>query len=390
MANRKSAAFFEAGSWYHRLKLLQDDGTTKYTKKGGFNTRQEAELSGQKCEAEFQKAYRAYHAAKSSDMKLDDYLRYWMEQIYSARIEGTTLRVAYYVLYDLLLPNMNQGIRLRYVNAEYLDELLAVVSKTCESAGNKSRELLNIALKEAVVLGYIHRNPVPDTKPYKRKPPKIAVLGKEKMKFFLEKVKDNRWYLEILLGLFLGLRKGEILGLKYGDFDIENRTVRISRQITATPKKIEGQKATGYLPLEKPPKTANSNRTLRVPEAVMKEVIARKLQNDLRKERLGDDYIDNGYLSCAENGLPHATSSFNNALTKLCSRNGLPHLTVHSLRHMYATILAEQGVPLMKISTLLGHSSVHTTFEYYCEVMDEQERILDFMNQAFVPEGGIE
>ena len=261
MANRRSSVFFEAGSWYHRLKLLQDDGTTKYTKKGGFNTKQEAELSGQKCEAEYQKAYRAYHAAKSSDMKLDDYLRYWMEQIYSVRIEGTTLRVAYYVLYDLLLPNMNQGIKLRYVNAEYLDELLAVVSKTCGSAGNKSRELLNIALKEAVVLGYIQRNPVPDTKPYKRKLPKIAVLGKEKMKLFLEKAKDNSWYLEILLGLFLGLRKGEILGLKYGDFDIENGTVRISRQITAAPKKIEGQKATGYLPLEKPPKTADRKST---------------------------------------------------------------------------------------------------------------------------------
>ena len=129
MAKGKSVAFFEAGSWYHRLKLLQNDGTTKYTKKGGFQTKQEAEVSSEKCEAEYQNAYRAYHAAKSSDMKLDDYLRYWMEQIYSVRIEGTTLRVAYYVLYDLLLPNMNQGIKLRYVNTEYLDELLAVVSK---------------------------------------------------------------------------------------------------------------------------------------------------------------------------------------------------------------------------------------------------------------------
>lgn len=103
-----------------------------------------------------------------------------MEQIYSVRIEGTTLRVAYYVLYDLLLPNMNQGIKLRYVNTEYLDELLAVVSKTCGSAGNKSRELLNIALKEAVVLGYIQRNPVPDTKPYKESRPRSLSWAKKR------------------------------------------------------------------------------------------------------------------------------------------------------------------------------------------------------------------
>lgn len=390
MANRKSAAFFEAGSWYHRTKLLQEDGTTKYSKKGGFRTEKEAELSCRKCDEQYKKAYRAYHAAQSADMKLDDYLTYWLEQIYSARVEGTTFRVAAYVLYNLLLPNMNQGIKLRYVNAEYLDELLAIVSRTCESAGNKSRELLNIALKDAVAHGYIYRNPVPDTKPYKRKKPKIIVLGKEKMKFFLEKAAGSNWYMEILLGLFLGLRKGEILGLKYEDFDTRNRTVKISRQITASPRNIGGREVTGYLAVEKPPKTPNSNRTLRVPEAVMEEVIARKKRNDFRKEQLGDAYIDRHYLSCSENGLPHAPASFNTALTKLCNRNGLPHLTVHSLRHMYATILAEQGVPLVKISTLLGHSSVHTTFEYYCEVMDEQERILDFMNDAFVPGGGKE
>lgn len=387
MSKREGIAFFESGSWYHRMKILQSDGTTKYSKRGGFATPQEAEKSFRKYEKEYQKAYRTYYAARSADMKLDDYLVYWMEEIYSARIEGTTLRVAYYVLYDLLLPNMNHGMKLRYVNTEYLDELLAIVSKTCGSAGNKSRELLNIALKDAVAHGYIHRNPVPDTKPYKRGKPKIVVLSKEKMRFFLEKAADNNWYLEILLGLFLGLRKGEILGLKYGDFDVENRTVRITRQIAASPKSVEGQKVKGYLALEKPPKTANSNRTLWVPEVVMEEVIARKKLNDLKKEQMGDNFIDNDYISCTENGLPHAVSSFNTALTRLCSRNGLPHLTVHSLRHMYATILAEQGIPLMKISTLLGHSSVHTTFEYYCEVMDEQERILEFMNDIFVPEG---
>lgn len=388
MANKNSIAFFEAGSWYHRVKVLQGDGTTRYSKRGGFQTEKEAEISCRKYEEEYENACRTFYGIQSADMMLDDYLKYWLGQIYSARIEGTTLRVASYVLYDLLLPNMDRKIKLRYVNAEYLDELLAVVSKSCESAGNKSRELLNIALKDAVAYGYIQNNPVPNTKPYKRKAPHIIVLSKEKMKFFLEKASDSNWYMEILLGLFLGLRKGEILGLKYSDFDVEKRTVKISRQITASPKNIEEGGVTGYLLLEKPPKTANSNRTLRVPEPVMREVIARKKLNDVRKERLGERYIDNDYMSCSENGLPHAISSFNSALTKLCSRNGLPHLTVHSLRHMYATILIEQGVSLMKISTLLGHSSVHTTFEYYCEVMDEQERIISFMNNSFVPEGG--
>ena len=72
-------------------------------------------------------------------------------------------------------------------------------------------------------------------------------------------------------------------------------------------------------------------------------------------------------------------SALNSALTGICSKNGLPHITVHGL------ILIEMGVPLIKISALLGHGCVHTTFEYYCDVMDENENILAFMNQAFVP-----
>jgi integrase len=57
---------------------------------------------------------------------------------------------------------------------------------------------------------------------------------------------------------------------------------------------------------------------------------------------------------------------------------------------MYATILAEQGVPLVKISALLGHSSIHLSFEYYIETMDENDRIMSFMNANFVPGGGDE
>ncbi len=385
-SNHKSVAFYEAGSWYHRIKILKADGTTGYSKKGGFASAEEAEKSYRYCEEEFARAYRNYHAATSTDFELREYLIYWLEEIYTPRIENTTRMLAAYTLYDLILPNMSQGIKLRYLSVEYLDALLEKVSKVCESAGNKGRELLNIALKDAVVQGYISHNPVPSTKPYKRKKARVTVLNKEELRVFLEKASENHWYLEILLGLFMGLRKGEIAGLKYADFNLSQKTLTISRQITSNPIVPKGQgKIAEYQVIEKPPKTPNSFRTLKVPDAIMEEVIARKALNDFRKERMGEAYIDQDYISCGENGLPHATASFNTALTKLCRRAGLPHLTVHSLRHMYASILTEQGVPLIKVSALLGHSSLNTTFEYYCEVMDETEKIRGFLNNQFTP-----
>ena len=72
--------------------------------------------------------------------------------------------------------------------------------------------------------------------------------------------------------------------------------------------------------------------------------------------------------------------------SKLCKKASLPSITVHGLRHMYATILIENGASLSKISALLGHSSINTTFEYYCDISDESNNIKAFMDNTFVPE----
>ena len=208
---QNSAAFFENNSWYHRTKILQDDGSIKYSKKGGFATSEEADKSYRRHEDEFKKAYRAYHLAHqiNTEVTLKDYLIYWFEEIFSQRIETTTRMVGAYAVYDLILPNIEYDIKVRFANAEYLDALLERVAKVSASAGNKGREILNMAMKEAVIGGYIKTNPVIGTKPYKRQKPKITILSKEKIKVLLKASSENNWYLEILLGLFCGLRKGD-------------------------------------------------------------------------------------------------------------------------------------------------------------------------------------
>ena len=366
MSKEKRVVFFEGKSWYHRTKELQDDLTTKYGKKGGFETPEEAEKSYWEYEKRYQKKQRDLQIAKmqKTDVMLGDYLEYWFENIFSPRIETTTRMVGAYTLYNLILPSMEADIKLKYISVEYLDALLERVAKICPSAGNKGRELLSIAMKDAAGDKFISYNPMPETKPYPRAKPKVRVLGKEKLKVFLEAASKNPWYLEILLGLFCGLRKGEILGLKFQDFDFEKQTVRIERN----------------------PKTENSYRILRVPKVVMREVKHRQQLIDKRKADMGVAYKDYDYVSCQENGEPRSLTAMNQALTKICKRNGLPNITVHGLRHMFATILIELGVPLFKISGLLGHSSVHTTYEYYCEIMDEQDKIIAFVNNTFVPQ----
>ena len=201
MSKEKRVVFFEGKSWYHRTKELQDDLTTKYGKKGGFETPEEAEKSYWEYEKRYQKKQRDLQIAKmqKTDVMLGDYLEYWFENIFSPRIETTTRMVGAYTLYNLILPSMEADIKLRYVSVEYLDALLERVAKICPSAGNKGRELLSIAMKDAARDKFISYNPMPETKPYPRAKPKVRVLGKEKLKVFLEAASKNPWYLEILL-----------------------------------------------------------------------------------------------------------------------------------------------------------------------------------------------
>ena len=385
-SKESSPVFFERNSWYYRNKSLDEYGQVKYGKKGGFNSEEAARKAYETAEKEFlaQKRKKVLEGKNRQDVMLKDYLIYWHEEILSQRVESTTQTLVAYVLYDWVIPNIENDIKMRYVNVEYMDELLERVSHCCASAGNTSRTYLNIAFSDAVAEGYITRNIIPNTKPYKRKPSKIRVLKKGKLKVFLKAASNNEWYLEFLLGLFCGLRKGEILGLKFDDFDFDAHTVSIKRQLAYdTSLEEKSNKVVSRNSIEKPPKTENSIRVLRIPDIVEREVKKRRKLVENNQIIMGNDYEDHDYISCQKNGKPHSQGAMNNALTKLCARNGLPTLTVHSLRHMFATVLIENGVPLVKISALLGHSSINTTFEYYCEVMDENDRIVDFLNEMY-------
>ncbi len=223
---------------------------------------------------------------------------------------------------------------------------------------------------------------------YRRGKTNIVILTKEEIKKFLAATcSSETWYLEILLALFCGLRKGEIRGLKFSDFNHKNKTVKISRQLANKYElDVNNFKVKKLTFVEKDPKTENSFRTLRVPDIIWEELDRRKKVVELNKRKYQDDYIDNDYISCKKDGVPHSATGLNSYITKQCKINGIRNITVHGLRHLYATILIEQGVPIHKISALLGHSSIHTTFDIYLDIICEKEKIIAFMNNTFVTE----
>ena len=385
--DRKGAATYNGSSWYHRYKELLSDGTIKYGKKEGFATAEEANESSKQYEQEFEKQARKQGLATKLDgtIMFTDYMKYYLEDILKPVCQPQTAVVYSYVLYRNLMPILTKDIEIGLVDSKYLDDVIKIVAPISKSSASKTREFFYLVLKQAEKEKRISN--IPAIKECPRPETKIQVLNKEQLRELLEVASKSNWYLEILLATFVGLRKGEILGLKFSDFDLEDQTVTIARQLSLSTELEEGTfEAKSTEKVEKKPKSDNSSRTLYIPNVIVDEV--RKRQDRVNKDKFeaGDKYKDNGYICCLANGEARGVTSLNTFLTKVCNRNGLPHTSVHALRHMYATILLEQGYSLPIVSALLGHSSIHTTFEFYAEVMDSTKEIKTFLNDLYAEE----
>ena len=355
---KNNITFFENGSWYHRTKVLNDDYTIKYSKKGGFKTKEEAEESYQNHENDFKKKISGKVCELNKEISFREYLLYWYENIFTERIENTTKMISAYTLYNLIMPNLNKDIKLKFVTEEFLNDLFnKIQGLSSAQSARKAQELINIALKDALFEKRINYNPMNGVSFIKRCRNSIVILSKKELKKLLEYVVNDNWYLEILLALFCGLRKGEIEGLKFSDFDLKEKTMNISRQVVAkyileNGMEIKGFKIKEYGTSEREPKTINSFRKLRVPDIIIEQLNSRKTLIEYYKQRY-KDFEDNDYISCQTNGKPHSLLAFNNYLKRICKKLALPQITVHGLRHMYATILIENGVELVTISALL-------------------------------------
>lgn len=253
----------------------------------------------------------------------------------------------------------------------------------------KVNQVKHLALTDALNDGYLKNDPLPGVKKRYWNSPKITILTKEQVKIFLAAAKEyHSIYLEVLLALFCGLRKGEIMGLKYKDFDFLQHTVSINRQITRDYDVVIEEDRTYKIATQrlstKPPKSYSSYRTLIISAFIFDELEIRKKENE-EILKLTENHEWAEYICLGVKGNIKSDGTYTEAIKRICKRNGLPHITMHGLRHMFATILIEQGVSLEKISKLMGHKSVATTFEIYCGIMEAKKEIAKTIDSVMDP-----
>lgn len=226
---------------------------------------------------------------------------------------------------------------------------------------------LSAILAKAVQWGYLNTNPADRAEKPKLGRHEAPYLEEADARRLLELLQDEpiRWRALITFDLLSGLRRGELLGLRWPDVNIDAQMIQI-------------RQTSNYLPglgvYTGTPKTGSSRRPLKLSKAAMLLLMEYKRWQDSRREALGDAWENpDGRIFTTDSGAPIFPDSVTQWFTQFIRRSGLPKVTVHSLRHTYASLMIADGTPLVVVSHQLGHAQTSTTANIYAHVIAAAE-----------------
>jgi integrase len=223
------------------------------------------------------------------------------------------------------------------------------------------RGTLRTALSEAVKWELISRNSAALVRGPRVERFDIRPFTPEEARVFLSAMKGDRLEALYSMALMMGLRQGEVLGLRWEDIDFETANLRVSKQLQRVDAKLQLVA----------PKTARSRRTLAMPASTVKNLRERRERQIHEKAEAGEDWIETGLVFTNANGKPVDASLVSKQFHQQLDRAGLAQRRFHDLRHSCATLLLVQGVAARVVMDVLGHSQIAMTMDTYQHVIPE-------------------
>lgn len=172
-----------------------------------------------------------------------------------------------------------------------------------------------------------------------------------------------KWRCIIHLMIVTGCRRGEIMGLKWGQIDLKSRLLYICETLLASDSGIHVDT----------PKTAESTRYINIPQETVDLLLQHRAEQEVNRLAVGDRWQETGYVFTQETGLPMHPDSVNGWLKKFSQRHGLPHINPHAFRHSMASILISEGTDILAVSKRLGHANSVTTMSVYAHVLQKAD-----------------
>ena len=301
---------------------------------------------------------------------LDQWLDYWMDEVVKPNRAETTVYGYNKIIDNHISPALGD-ITLQKLTSQDIQKYYTMLMREKGLSPNTVRrhhDLLSSALRMAVKQEVLSRCPTDRVEPPRVVPFEAKFYGPEDLRR-LCLLSEGTW-LEVVVKLAagLGLRREEICGLRWPNVDFARHVVRIK----------EARTAAGASIIQKTTKTRSSTRTLYLSDSLYNLLLREQQRQQQECILSGRDWDGTGMVLLDRHGEPYPPNAVSLAFTRFIRRNNMPKITLHGLRHTFATVASAQGAPLFDIGKALGHSTPSTTGRIYTHLLDQTHaRILD-------------
>ena len=367
--SRRGHVYKRGDAWTYVLDISLPGQRRRQKSKGGYRTKRDALAALNEAQGALQRGLYVEPSKLSIKTFLVDH---WLPAIESglrkSTFEGYRSSVRRHVL-----PRLGD-MRLQALTPDQMNAFYGELLREGRSDGkgglspktvHNVHVMLHKALHDAVRWNYLPRNVAEFADP-----PRQTSSGKamrtwtpDELGSFLRSVEDDPYYAAWVLAANTGMRRGEVLGLRWQDIDFDRRRLSIRQTIISIDYQVEISE----------PKTARGRRSVALDSGTVTALRAHRAAQNQQKLKLGEAYQDLGLVFCREDGSSIHPDRFTQMFDKHVKESGLPRIRLHDLRHTHATLALAAGIHPKVVSERLGHSTVAFTMDVYSHAIPSME-----------------
>lgn len=355
------------GSWAITVDLpREEDGKRRQKQRTVRGTKREAE----EVLARMLNEVNSGTYVPECNMTLGAYLNEWL-QVYARHSIAARTFERYQELIDLHVRTTIGRVRLSQLRPPHIARMYSDLAAPSEPGKRalapativQIHRVLRKALQQALKSQIVTRNVADAVQPPRIVRRDMSVLSPEQVRSLVDAARGTYFWMPVVLAVTTGMRRGEIVALRWDDIDLQRGVLQCRRSIEATRAGIAF----------KEPKSGRA-RAIPLPRQAVEALTGQSEEQSAQRLLLGEGYSENGLVCADVDGRPLHPDRISDNFRYLLQKAGLPQIRFHDLRHTHATLLLQQGVHAKIVSERLGHSTIGITLDTYSHVLPSMQQ----------------
>ncbi|WAH34998.1 site-specific integrase [Alicyclobacillus dauci] len=349
---------------------LDANGKRKYKWFSGYNTKKEAQRAlVEKIQEVNTGAY-----VEPTKVTVRQFVEIWLEARKS-QVRPVTHENNERLLRNHIIPHLG-NLTLSKLRGNHVQSLYSELQSNLSPASIQTvHNTLHVMIRDAVKWEYIARDIMQQVTPPRAEHKIRPVWDFNDVQAFNEAVKSHELYVAFTLAVTTGMRRSEILGLKWDDIDFEQAQIHVQRSL-----KIEnGEKVVSEV------KTSSSRRTIVLFDEDVERLREHRKKQLEQRMKVGPGFNPENLVFVRADGSSIRPTNFSRDWTVFLKKNNLPHIPLHSSRHTHATLLLALGIHPKVVQERLGHSSIRVTMDLYSHILPgmQEDAVKKLENRIF-------